>query len=144
MRQSVQTITVAVTDLAASRAFYSDGLGWTPAAESEEIIYYQVGPGLLFAIFGIRDFAADVGAPIGVESGFSLGHSVSCAQEVDETIELARDAGARILKEPQDAWFGGYHGYFADPDGHRWEVATGREVRVSDDGDVSILLDQRS
>jgi catechol 2,3-dioxygenase-like lactoylglutathione lyase family enzyme len=138
MRQSVQVITVAAKDLSVSRAFYSDGLGWTPTLDLPEIVYYQVGPGLLFALFPLLDFAADVGAPITSESGFSLGYVVGTPADVDFEIERARSAGAEILKDAQDAAFGGYHGYFADPDGHRWEVAWNPGFSVADDGTVTI------
>jgi catechol 2,3-dioxygenase-like lactoylglutathione lyase family enzyme len=138
MRQNVQVVTVGVTDVAVSRAFYSEGLGWTPTLDLEEIVFYQVGPGLVFAIFGILDFAADIGAPILTDGAFSLGQVVAGRSDVDEAIELARQAGARVLKEPQDAAFGGYHGYFADPDGHRWEIAWNPGFIVDDDGTVTI------
>jgi catechol 2,3-dioxygenase-like lactoylglutathione lyase family enzyme len=138
VRQSIQVITVAAKDLSVSRAFYSDGLGWTPTLDSDEIVFYQVGHGLLFALFPLLDFAADVGAPITSESGFSLGYVVSTAADVDFEIERARSAGGEILKDAQDAAFGGYHGYFADPDGHRWEVAWNPDFSVADDGTVSI------
>jgi uncharacterized protein len=138
MRQNVQVLTVAVRDLETSRAFYSQGLGWQPTLDLDEIVFYQVGHGLLFALFPLLDFAADVGAPITSESGFSLGQVVETKRDVDEVIELARSAGAAILKEPQDAAFGGYHGYFADPDGHRWEVAWNPGFSVADDGNVTL------
>jgi catechol 2,3-dioxygenase-like lactoylglutathione lyase family enzyme len=138
MRQGVQIITVAAKDLAVSRAFYSDGLGWRSTLDLPEIVYYQVGHGLLFALFPLLDFAGDVGAPITSESGFSLGYVVDTPADVEFEIERARSAGAEILKDAQDAAFGGYHGYFADPDGHRWEVAWNPTFAVADDGRVSI------
>ncbi|MCW2522923.1 MAG: glyoxalase [Frankiales bacterium] len=138
MRQNVQIITVAAKDLAVSRAFYSDGLGWTPTLDLEEIVFYQVGPGLLFALFPLLDFAADVGAAITNESGFSLGYVVATPADVDVDLERARAAGAKILKDAQDSSFGGYHGYFADPDGHRWEIAWHPGFSVAEDGTVAI------
>jgi catechol 2,3-dioxygenase-like lactoylglutathione lyase family enzyme len=138
MRQSVQVITVAAKDLQASRAFYTDGLGWRPTLDLPEIVFYQVGHGLLFALLPLLEFAADVGAPITSESGFSLGYVVDTPADVDFEIEHARAAGAEILKEPQDASFGGYHGYFADLDGHRWEVAWNPAFAVAADGTVAI------
>jgi catechol 2,3-dioxygenase-like lactoylglutathione lyase family enzyme len=139
VRQSVQVITVGVTDLAVSRAFYSDGLGWTPLLDLDEIVFYQVGHGLVLALFPILDFAADVGHPIAQnDGGFSLGHIVDSQDGVDQAIERARAAGAKVLKEPQDAAFGGYHGYFADPDGYRWEIAWNPGFTVNQDGTVAL------
>ncbi|MDQ1717983.1 MAG: uncharacterized protein QOE71_3866 [Pseudonocardiales bacterium] len=138
MRQNVQFVTVAVKDLEVSRRFYSDGLGWRPVLDLDEVVFYQVGHGLLLSLFSLLDFAADVGAPISIDSGFSLGQVVETKAEVDDAIERARAAGAKILKEPQGAAFGGYHSYFADPDGHRWEVAWNPGFSVDEDGTVSI------
>lgn len=138
MRQQVQLVTLAVTDLDASRRFYSEGLGWTPRLDLPEVVFYQVGHGLLLSLFGVLDFAADVGAPIHIDSGFSLAQVVETEADVDQAIERAREAGAAVLKEPQQAAFGGYHGYFADPDGHRWEIATNPGFQVAEDGTVTI------
>jgi catechol 2,3-dioxygenase-like lactoylglutathione lyase family enzyme len=138
VRQNVQVITVGVTDLEASRRFYSHGLGWAPTLDLPEIVFYQVGPGLVFAIFGILDLAADIGVAVWVGGGFSLGQVVASPKEVDVVIERARTAGACILKEPQDGAFGGYHGYFGDPDGHRWEIAWNPGFTVAGDGKVTI------
>jgi catechol 2,3-dioxygenase-like lactoylglutathione lyase family enzyme len=137
VHQQLQVITVGVVDLPVSRAFYSEGLGWTPLLDLDEIVFYQVGHGLILALFPILDFAADIGAHIATNDGsFSLGQVVQTQAEVDQAIEKARTAGARILKEPQDAAFGGYHGYFADPDGHRWEVAWNPGFTVTANGTV--------
>jgi catechol 2,3-dioxygenase-like lactoylglutathione lyase family enzyme len=139
VRQQVQVITVGVTDLAVSRAFYSEGLGWKPVLDLDEIAFYQVGYGLLLALFPILDFAADIGHAIAPnDGGFSLGHIVDTPDEVDAAIERARAAGAQILKDPQDAAYGGYHGYFADPDGHRWEIAWNPGFAVASDGSVTL------
>ncbi|HEY2043008.1 MAG TPA: VOC family protein [Jatrophihabitans sp.] len=140
MRQSVQVVTVGVTDLDVSRDFYTHGLGWIPTLDLPDIVFYQVGAGLVFAIFGILDLAADIGVAVTVGGGFSLGQVVTSQDEVDSAMERARAAGAEILKEPQYGAFGGYHGYFADPDGHRWEVAWNPGFTVADDGTVKIRL----
>ena|SRR5438552_19066998 len=141
VRQQVQVITVGVTELEVSRAFYSEGLGWKPVLDLEEIVFYQVGHGLLFALFPILDFAADIGHAIAPnDGGFSLGHIVDTPEAVDAAIERARAAGAQILKDPQDAAYGGYHGYFADPDGHRWEIAWNPGFAVTSDGSVTLSV----
>jgi catechol 2,3-dioxygenase-like lactoylglutathione lyase family enzyme len=139
VRQEVQVITVGVTDLAVSRAFYSEGLGWKPVLDLDEIVFYQVGHGLLLALFPILDFAADIGHAITPnDGGFSLSHIVDTQDEVDAALERAHAAGAKILKDPQDAAYGGYHGYFADPDGHRWEIAWNPGFGVNADGTVTL------
>ncbi len=137
MKQSIRVVTLGVEDLARSRAFYSDGLGWTPLRDLEEIVFYQAGFGLVFAIWPLRALAEDVGAALTRGSSFSLGHNVDAREEVDEVIDRARRAGAKILKEPQDApLFGGYQGYFADPDGYLWDVVYNPGLTVAEDGTV--------
>lgn len=137
MEQSIRVVTVAVEDLNRSRAFYSGGLGWTPLLDLEEIVFYQAGFGLVFAIWPLRDLRDDVGTAITPGSAFSLGHNVNTPEEVDEVIERARAAGAAILKEPQEApLFGGYQGYFADPDGHLWDIVYNPGLSVAGDGTV--------
>lgn len=139
MKQSISVVTVGVQDLARSRAFYSRGLGWDPLLDFDEVVFYRAGFGLLFALWPVAELAADVGTAIAPGSSFSLGHNVASREEVDEVIERARAAGAAILKEPQDApLFGGYQGYFADPDGHLWDVVHNPGFSVAEDGTVSL------
>ncbi|UQX88892.1 VOC family protein [Jatrophihabitans telluris] len=138
MRQSLQLITLAVSDVDASRGFYSDGLGWTPVLDLPEVVFYQVGHGLLLSLFRREDFSDDVGAPAEAGSGFSLAQVVDSTGTVDAIAAAARAAGAEILKPPQQASFGGYHTYFADPDGHRWEIAYNPGFSVAEDGTVSL------
>lgn len=137
MNQSIRVVTVAVDDVARSRAFYSDGLGWTPLLDLPEIVFYQAGFGLAFAVWSTRDLTEDVGREIVRGSSFTLGHNVATRDEVDAVIELARAAGAVVVKEPRDApLFGGYQGYFADPDGHLWDVVHNPGLSVSADGTI--------
>ncbi|MGI8775155.1 MAG: VOC family protein [Actinomycetota bacterium] len=103
----------------------------------DEIVFYQAGFGLVFAIWSLDDLARDVGTAIEAGSAVSLGHNVDSPQEVDDVIGRARAAGASILKEPQDApLFGGYQAYFADPDGHLWDIVYNPGLSVADDGTV--------
>ena len=137
MDQTIRVVTVGVEDLRRSRTFYSDGLGWDPLLDLDEVVFYQAGFGLLFAIWPLADLMADVGRSSRPGSSFSLGHNVDSRQEVDRVIERARKAGATILKEPQDApFFGGYQGYFADPDGHLWDIVYNPGLSVLSDGTV--------
>lgn len=137
MKQSIRVITLAVEDLERSRAFYSQGLGWTPLMDLDEIVFYQAGFGLVFAIWPLKQLAEDVGAPLRAGSAFSLGHNVESREEVNFVIERARTAGATILKEPRDApLFGGYQAYFADPDGHLWDIVYNPGLSVAEDGTV--------
>ncbi|MGW4286037.1 VOC family protein [Streptomyces sp. NPDC004673] len=138
MNQQVSMVTLGVGDLAVSRRFYSEGLGWTPLLDLDEVVFYQVGKGLALALFPLSDLAADTGAPATPGTPFTLAQNLGSPAEVDTAVDRAREAGAKILKEPQRAAFGGYHAYFADPDGHRWEVCHNPGWSVSADGTVRL------
>jgi catechol 2,3-dioxygenase-like lactoylglutathione lyase family enzyme len=142
MDQHVHFMTVATGDLEAARRFYVDGLGWTPTLDVPgEIIFFQIGHGMILGFFDAEKFTADMGgdpADGAIPSGFTLSHNVQSPDEVDRVMSEAATAGATILKPAQQAAFGGYHGHFADPNGTVWEVAHNPGWRVGDDGTVFI------
>ena len=148
MEPTLQLVTLGVRDLAAARRFYVDGLGWTPTFEVPgDVIFIQIGPGLLLSLFGADDLEADVrgsrpdagatpAAPPVVP--MTLAQVVDREDEVVAVMRAAEAAGATVLKTPRRAYFGGFHGYFADPNGFRWEIATNPGWSVADDGTVSL------
>jgi catechol 2,3-dioxygenase-like lactoylglutathione lyase family enzyme len=142
MDARVTFITLGVDDLDVSRRFYVDGLGWTPTWQvPDEVVFIQVGHGLLLALWHAGALAADGGGPWPTgttPAGFSLAHNVGTDDEVVTVMRDAEAAGASILKPAQRADFGGFHGYFADPDGVRWEVAHNPGWSVAPDGQVRI------
>ena len=118
-------VTLAVDDLGASRGFYVAGLGWAPVLdEPDEVIMINVGPRLVLSLWDRRAFEAEVGAEAapGVPP-VTLAHSVASTADVDRVLDEARGAGASAVDLGQPREWGGYSGYFADPDGFRWEVA---------------------
>ena len=129
MDQRISFITLAVTDLGASRRFYVDGLGWTPDLEVEDdVVMIKAGPLLVLSLWNRDHFEAEVG-PVGWQPGsgvppFTISHNVRTEAEVDEALEAARAAGADPVHDAERREWGGYTGYFGDPDGYRWEVAT--------------------
>jgi len=115
-------ITLAVPDLEEANRFYVDGLGWKPAfAVPGEVTFLRTGMGSMVALFGRADLAKDIG--IDDPPAFDVGHNCATEAEVDVVVAAMRDAGAVVLKEPQRAFWGGYHGYLRTPDGTVWEVA---------------------
>ncbi len=138
MNQQVNLVTLGVEDLNVSRRFYTHGLGWTPLLDLDEIVFYQIGKGLALALFPLADLGTDTGHPATAGTPFTLAQNLGSPAEVDVAVQRARAAGATVLKEPQRAAFGGYHGYFADPDGHRWEVCHNPGWSVADDGTVTL------
>ena len=142
MHPQVHFITLGVPDLGAARRFYVDGLGWPPSFEVPgEIVFIQIGHGLLLSLFGAGALEADIGQQARSASGpapFTLAQVVPTEEEVIAVLAAAEAAGATILKPAQHADFGGFHGYFADPAGFRWEVATNPGWSVTPDGTVSI------
>ena len=140
MDQHVTFITLGVADVATSRRFYIDGLGWTPVFEVEgEITFFQVGHGLVLGIWGIESLGDDVGAPATTGTPFALASNVDSEAAVDTAVDRARAAGASVLKAPE--WHPDiriYHAYVADPDGHRWEIAYNPGLTIAPDGKVSL------
>lgn len=135
MEHGLTLVTLGVRDLAASRAFYSDGLGWTATLDlPDEVVFYQVAPGVLLALFPVDDLAADAGHEVTWGTPFTLSRNVDSEAAVVAAVDVARRAGATVLKEPEAAAFGGFHGFFADPDGHRWEVCYNPGLTADADG----------
>lgn len=126
MDQRLSFLTLAVRDLDASRAFYLDGLGWTAALDVPgEVLMIQMGQHLVLSLWHESGFEDEVGS---IRRGpgvvpITLSHNVATPGEVDEVLETARAAGAEVVGEGVLREWGGYSGYFADPDDYRWEVA---------------------
>jgi len=139
MEQRISLVTLGVRDLAASRRFYVDGLGWKPAFENDEIIFFQAG-GMILSLFLRDQLAADFEADpksFG-RAAMALAYNVRAKSEVDPLLKRAQDAGATLLKPAREASWGGYSGYFADPDGFAWEVAWNPGWHLAEDGSVSL------
>jgi catechol 2,3-dioxygenase-like lactoylglutathione lyase family enzyme len=122
MRQRVHLITLGVDDLDRSRAFYQ-ALGWKPADSPEGVVAFDLW-GATLGLYLRADLSRDMGRELPRGSGaVTLACNVREKEEVADVAEAARAAGAEILKEPHDVFWGGHIAYFADPDGHVWEVA---------------------
>ncbi len=137
MDQRISVVTLGVKDLGTSKKFYVDGFGWKPAFENKEIIFFQTG-GIVFALFLRDHLAADFQADPATfgRAPIALAYNVRTKSEVNPRIQRAVAAGATILKPAREAPWGGYSGYFADPDGFAWEVAWNPAWRLAPDGNV--------
>ena len=125
MKPKISIITLAVSDLAAARAFYRDGLGLPENDASNQDIAFFSLEGTWLSLYPRDKLAEDIGIGASGDGfrGLTLAHNVGSQQAVRDVIEQAAAAGATILKQPQEVFWGGYSGYFQDPDGHIWEVA---------------------
>lgn len=137
MEQRVSLITLGVEDLARSRAFY-ERLGWKRSVQAAEgVAFFQAG-GMALALWSRAELAKDACvSPDG--SGFrgvALAYNTRTKEEVDAVLAEAAAAGAKLLKPAQDMFWGGYAGYFADPDGHPWEVAWNPGFAMKEDGSI--------
>lgn len=124
MKPRISMITLGVRDLAASIKFYEQGLGFPRMASPPEVAFFMLN-GTWLGLYGRNALAEDAQVPAegqGFES-FTLAHNVHSEAAVDEIMSQAVNAGATIAKKPQKVFWGGYSGYFKDPDGHLWEVA---------------------
>ena len=134
----VSLITLGVTDLARSRAFY-EALGWQ-GQEVEETYFVQAG-GSAVVLWSRTMLANDANVRDETPDGFggmALAHNVRDRHEVDAILETARSAGATITKRATETSYGGYAGYFADPDGHLWEIAYNPGFTLEDDGSLTL------
>jgi catechol 2,3-dioxygenase-like lactoylglutathione lyase family enzyme len=141
MDQQLHFITLATRDLDAARSFYQDGLGWEPKLDvPDEILFYQVAPGLLLGLFDAGKFAEDLGGTTAPPvSGVTLSHNVDSPDAVRSTIAAMTGAGGTVLKEPQESRFGGiFHAHVEDPNGVVWEIAHNPAWRINDDGGVQL------
>jgi len=137
MEQRVSLITLGVADLERSRRFY-EALGWR-GDQVQDTVFFQTG-GLAIVLWGRSALADDAGvSDAGDTSGFrgvALAHNVRSREEVDEALALASRAGAEITRAAAETFYGGYAGYFADPDGHLWEVGYNPGFTLTDDGSL--------
>ena len=124
MKPRISMITLAVEDLAAAILFYEQGLGFPRMDSPPEVAFFTLD-GTWLGLYGRQALAEDAGvAPQGKGfEGFALAHNVASEEEVNSVVARAIAAGATLVKQPQTASWGGYSGYFQDPDGHLWEVA---------------------
>ncbi|WP_349269320.1 glyoxalase [Mycolicibacterium parafortuitum] len=138
MEQRISLITLGVDDLTRARRFYEQGLGWAPKDAPEGVVFYQL-PGIALALFGRDDLAEDARHPVdGRFSGITIAVNQRTEADVDAVLAQAEAAGATILKPAEKVFWGGYSGYFADPDGHVWEVALNPQWTINDDGTLTI------
>ncbi|WP_430460933.1 VOC family protein [Thalassolituus sp. LLYu03] len=130
MQARMTVITLGVDNLDAALAFYRDGLGFATAGiigkefEHGAVVFIDMQPGLKLALWPRTSIAHDTGLPLSARSptNMTLGHNVGSVGEVDAVMSNAQDAGAVIVKPAHTTFWGGYSGYFQDPDGHVWEV----------------------
>ena len=130
MQPRITVLTIGVDDLERALHFYRDGLGFaTEGIIGKEfaygaVVYIQLQAGMRLALWPRPSIAHDTGLPVGPASAteMTLGHNVASKAEVDAIMAQAEDAGAIIVKPAHDTFWGGYSGYFQDPDGHLWEI----------------------
>ncbi|MBU3892347.1 VOC family protein [Serratia rhizosphaerae] len=141
MKARISVLTLAVADLEKSLAFYRDGLGLPTDGiigrefEHGAVAFFELSGGVKLAIWAQDDLAHDTGlakTPIS-STAFSIGHNVASRAEVDAIMTAAQRAGAGIVKSAQGTFYGGYAGYFRDPDGHLWEVVWNPHWALPDD-----------
>lgn len=140
MKPRITVITLGVDDLEKSLVFYRDGLGLPTQGivgtefEHGAVAFFDLQPGLELAIWSRDNLAHDATILKTAHSPteFSLGHNVGSQQEVDAVMEQATRAGAKIIKSAGKTFWGGYAGYFQDPDGHLWEIAWNPRMELAD------------
>jgi catechol 2,3-dioxygenase-like lactoylglutathione lyase family enzyme len=138
MEQRLSLVTLGVADLERALRFY-EALGWRRGNDNPSVVFFQLS-GMILALWSRSELAEDAGlAPN--ERGFggiALAYNARSKEDVDGVLAEAARAGARILKPAKDTFWGGYAGYFADPDGHPWEVAWNPEWKIGAKGEVTL------
>lgn len=140
MKPRITVITIGVDDLERSLAFYRDGLGLPTQGifgtefEYGAVAFFNLNAGVILAIWPRSSIARDTNLPLGLPSPteLTLGHNVASMQEVDAVMEQAKRAGAVIVKPAQQTFWGGYAGYFQDPDQHLWEIVWNPQFEIAE------------
>ena len=145
MEQRISMITLGVADLERAVAFYEAVVGWKAAPGPPGIAFFDLG-GIVFSLFPHHDLARDMNRAADESGerayqGFALAHNARSKDQVDSIFSRLKDHGATIVKQPEDVFWGGYSGYFTDPDGHSWEVAYNPHWTIGEDGRVSMTED---
>jgi catechol 2,3-dioxygenase-like lactoylglutathione lyase family enzyme len=138
VEQRLSIVTLGVTDLARARSFY-EALGWR-GQEVEQTVFFQAG-GMAIVLWGREKLADDAGVAASEPTpfdGMTLAHNVRSTEEVDAILATAQAAGATITRPAGKTFYGGYAGYFADPDGHLWEVAHNPGFTLEADGSLTL------
>lgn len=136
--QRVSLITLGTSDMERARRFY-EALGWVATGSPPEVTFYRMD-GMALGLFGLDDLAKDQGrpgAPLGT-GAMTLAQNFPDRPSVDAAWSRAMDAGATPLKDPEEVFWGGYSGYYADPDGHVWEIAHNPFWPIDDEGRITI------
>jgi catechol 2,3-dioxygenase-like lactoylglutathione lyase family enzyme len=141
MQPHISLVALAVADVGRAARFYREGLGWPMSSASSipEVAFFQCGP-LVLALYEQTNFAADLRLDFaaGGPPRHTLAHNVPARALVDTIMDQARAAGATIIGEAAETPWGGYAGYFADPDGHPWEIAWNPGFALSETGAVTL------
>lgn len=142
MEQRISLVTLGVADLERSVAFYENVVGWSPTPGPPGVAFFDLG-GMIFGLYPHPELAEDM--KLSAENrrndgyeGFSLAHNTRSKEDVDAIFARLKDNGAEILKEPEEAFWGGYSGYFADLDGHAWEIAFNPFWTIGEDGRITM------
>ena len=138
MKPRITLITLGVDDLEKAVMFYRDGLGFPTEGivgtefEHGAVAFFDMHNGLKLGLFERKNIAHDAGIAVGPKSAteFTIAHNVASIEEVDSVMEQAKKAGAKIVKPAGKVFWGGYTGYFQDPDGHLWEVAWNPDWKI--------------
>lgn len=140
MEQRISLITLGVADLQRAEVFYEQVVGWKAESSPPGVVFFDLN-GVVFALWPHDELAKDMGITadrIPGYQGFALAHNVGSEAEVDAIFERLKKNGTTIVKHPQKAFWGGYSGYFSDPDGHTWEIAYNPFWTIRKDGRVSM------
>jgi catechol 2,3-dioxygenase-like lactoylglutathione lyase family enzyme len=140
MEPRLTVVTLGVRDLARARAFYVEGLGFPLSKSSNDHVVFLDAGGVVLALYGRDALAEDAQVPAKGSgfAGMTLAHNARSKADVDRALARAVSAGATLKKPAQEVFWGGYSGYFADPDGHLWEVAWNPHWPLTADGRVAL------
>jgi len=135
----ITVVTLGVTDLSRSTKFYEAVLGTPPNTSYDGVTFIEL-PGAWISLYPLGNLAKDISPAVPVTrggfSGITLAHNARSKEDVIAIMERARSAGAGVVKEPQETFWGGFSGYFADPDGYHWEVAWGPMFEFMENGEL--------